>query len=406
VAPLSIDALTTLEEAAKDGIVEALEIVSSAGAITLDAAALKDILDGAGTGDVTLVLGGVALDDLGLNATEQESAGLTEVQTLFEISVLDASSEAIPINGANIAITVPYEKEGDSSKDIVVKYLDTTTGKLSQTGITVNPDAYDATNKLLTFHTTHLSLFAVEEVNKPIDDNSSSPSGGGTTPAQPKAEEPKDEDEGGGASWADNPFTDVNPSDWFYTDVEFVVKSGLFNGVSASSFSPRSPMTRGMIVTVLGRLYGADASAYTDSEFSDVAAGQYYTAYVEWAKENGIVNGVGDNLFAPNANVTRQDFAVILLRYADFAKKQFPTTQQFNTFADDDQIADYAKNAIQTLHNGGIINGVGNNVINPKGSATRAEVAAMLHRFITAANIELPGAAADDETTSEEGTES
>jgi hypothetical protein len=96
-------------------------------------------------------------------------------------------------------------------------------------------------------------------------------------------------------------------------------------------------------------------------------------------------NGVGDGLFAPDANVSRQDFAVLLLRYADFAKKQFPTTRQFSIFADDAEIADYAKNAIQTLYNGGIINGVGDNAINPKDSATRAEVAAMLHRFVEAA---------------------
>ncbi|MDR2089653.1 MAG: S-layer homology domain-containing protein, partial [Clostridiales Family XIII bacterium] len=122
--------------------------------------------------------------------------------------------------------------------------------------------------------------------------------GGGGTPAVPKTD---DEKKGGSAgSWADNPFYDVKPTDWFYSDVEFVVKNGLFQGVSASSFSPGSPMTRGMIVTVLGRLYGADENAYANSSFSDVSAGQYYTAYVEWAKANGIVNGVGDNLFAPN----------------------------------------------------------------------------------------------------------
>ncbi|MDR2132930.1 MAG: S-layer homology domain-containing protein, partial [Clostridiales Family XIII bacterium] len=136
---------------------------------------------------------------------------------------------------------------------------------------------------------------------------------------------------------------------------------------------------------------------YANSSFSDVSAGQYYTAYVEWAKANGIVNGVGDNLFAPNSNVSRQDFAVLLLRYADFAQKQFPTTRQFSRFADDTEIAGYARNAIQTLYNGGIINGIGGNAINPRGNATRAEVAAMLHRFIDASGgIEAHKAPADE----------
>jgi hypothetical protein len=190
---------------------------------------------------------------------------------------------------------------------------------------------------------------------------------------------------GTGDAWA-SPFGDVKASDWFYADVEYAVQNGLFNGTSADAFSPNAPMTRGMIVTVLGRLYGADESAYTAGSFSDVAAGQYYAAYVEWAKDSGIANGVGDGLFAPNADVSRQDFATLLMRYADVAQKQFPATRQFSVFADDADIADYAKSAVQTLYNGGIINGVGGNAVNPKGQATRAEVAAMLHRFIEAAN--------------------
>jgi hypothetical protein len=216
--------------------------------------------------------------------------------------------------------------------------------------------------------------------------------GGGAPVAQNEDEPNKDEQpqgddrsaatSAGGAS--SNTFSDVKTADWFYADVEYAVATGLFNGTSANAFSPNEPMTRGMIVTVLGRLYDADTSAYTAGGFDDVAAGQYYTAYAEWAKENGIVGGVGGNLFAPGNNISRQDFAVILMRYADFAGKQFPVTRQFVTFADDAEIADYAKNAVQTLYNGGIINGVGGDAINPKGSATRAEVAAMLHRFIDA----------------------
>ncbi|MDR1616479.1 MAG: S-layer homology domain-containing protein, partial [Syntrophomonadaceae bacterium] len=104
-----------------------------------------------------------------------------------------------------------------------------------------------------------------------------------------------------------------------------------------------------------------------------------------------IVSGIGDNKFAPDAEITRQDLAAIITRYAEYANKQFPATRQFVTFADDAQIADYAKNDVQTLYNGGIISGKpnlspeGGNVFDPRGSATRAEVAAMLHRFIEAA---------------------
>jgi hypothetical protein len=102
---------------------------------------------------------------------------------------------------------------------------------------------------------------------------------------------------------------------------------------------------------------------------------------VEWAAENGIISGIGNNKFAPDVNITRQDLAVILTRYAGFAGKQFPATRQFVTFADDEQIAGYAKNAVQTLYNGGIISGKPDNRFDPQGSAIRAETCAILHRF-------------------------
>jgi hypothetical protein len=143
-------------------------------------------------------------------------------------------------------------------------------------------------------------------------------------------------------------------------------------------------MSRGMIVTALGRLNGVDTKSYTSGSFGDVAAGQYYTAYVEWAKANGIVNGVGENSFAPDMEVSRQDFAVILVRYAEFAKKPIGQARQPVTFNDQSQIAGYAKNAVRTLYAGGIINGMDNNAFAPTKSATRAEVAAMLHRFVNA----------------------
>jgi hypothetical protein len=204
--------------------------------------------------------------------------------------------------------------------------------------------------------------------------------GGGSKPADKPATDPKPDP--GTGTWS-NPFRDVKSTDWFYKDVEYVLKNGLFNGTSADAFSPNMHMTRGMIVTVLGRLHKVSASSSARSSFNDVASGQYYTAYVEWAKTNGIVNGVGDNKFAPDRDVSRQDFAVILLRYAEFAKKTIPSTRQAPVFADETNIAGYAKDAIRTLYSGAIINGVGGNTINPEGSATRAEVAAMVHRFAT-----------------------
>jgi hypothetical protein len=181
-----------------------------------------------------------------------------------------------------------------------------------------------------------------------------------------------------------NPFADVKTSDWFYGDVRYAHENGLFAGTSATTFSPNTPMTRGMLVTVLGRLYGVDVNAYTSSGFDDVKPGEYYASYVEWAKQSGIVSGIGGNKFSPDAEITRQDLAVVITRYADFAKKQFPVTLQYAVFADEADIAEYAKNAVQTLYCGSIVSGKANNLFDPKGSATRAEVAAILSRFIEA----------------------
>jgi hypothetical protein len=211
----------------------------------------------------------------------------------------------------------------------------------------------------------------------------------GSSAWSPAAPAPADDEEKAAASLSETAaangaaaFDDVKAADWFYDDVEYAVKNGLFNGISADIFGPNTPMTRAMIVTVLGRLEGVSESSYTGGGFGDVAPGQYYTAYAEWAKANGIVNGVGDNMFAPDGNVSRQDFAVILARYAKLSNKDIRATRDPITFSDEADIADYAKQAVQDLYSGGIINGVGGNAFNPKAGATRAEVAAMLRRFI------------------------
>jgi hypothetical protein len=181
-----------------------------------------------------------------------------------------------------------------------------------------------------------------------------------------------------------NPFGDVNAGDWFYGDVVYVSENGLMNGVSTTAFSPGTPMTRGMIVTVLGRHAGADAGAYAQSGFADAPAGAYYTPYVAWAVDNGLSSGVGDGSFAPDADVTRQDLATLLTRYAAFPGGSIPALRPAAAFADDADTADYARGALETLVAGGIINGKPGNIFDPAGRATRAEVAAILHRFLEA----------------------
>ena len=186
------------------------------------------------------------------------------------------------------------------------------------------------------------------------------------------------------APWS-NPFTDVQDSSWFYPDVAFVHQNGLFAGTSATTFAPQTSMTRGMVVTVLGRLAGVGVADYSGASFDDVNTAQYYAPYVKWAAEMGIVNGVGDNKFAPDANISRQDLAVILNNYADKLGIKMKQTLQVVMFADSDLIADYATDAVGNMVRAGVINGNPDGMFAPKANATRAEVAAMLHRFVEAA---------------------
>ena len=181
-----------------------------------------------------------------------------------------------------------------------------------------------------------------------------------------------------------NPFTDVFEGDWFYDDVKFVHQNGLFAGTSANTFSPQMPMTRGMVVTVLGRLAVIDIADYSGVSFDDVDTAQWYAPYVKWAAELGIVSGVGNNNYAPDANISRQDLAVILYNYAVKMGITLPETETATDFDDNSDIADYAAAAVTAMQKAGIINGKPGNLFDPTGIATRAEVAAMLHRFVEA----------------------
>ena len=182
-----------------------------------------------------------------------------------------------------------------------------------------------------------------------------------------------------------NPFIDVFESDWFYDHVRFVHQRGLFYGTSANTFSPQMPMTRGMVATVLGRLAGIDVAEYSGGSFDDVDEDMYYAPYIKWAAEFGVVKGVGENNYAPEANISRQDLAVILYRYAVAMELLMMQTLRNAVFTDSDEIADYAVEAVAAMVRARVIYGKSDGSFDPTADATRAEVAAMLHRFCEAA---------------------
>ena len=184
----------------------------------------------------------------------------------------------------------------------------------------------------------------------------------------------------------DNPFEDVFQSDWFYNDVMFVYTHGLMIGTSTQPmlFSPNAATTRGMIVTILYRMAGSPDVSGLANPFTDVAGDKWYSDAVIWAAANGIVNGYGDGKFGPEDSITREQLAVILNNYLKYAGLDLPIKTEYTGFDDDADIADYAVEAIEKLFSSGVIVGRPGNVLDPKGNATRAEMAAMLKRFIEA----------------------
>lgn len=191
----------------------------------------------------------------------------------------------------------------------------------------------------------------------------------------------------GGTIEFDNPFGDVKPGDWFFDDVGFVYTSGLMTGTGTESslFSPDMPMSRAMLVTVLYRLAGSPDASGLPNAFTDVPEGSWYGSAVAWAAANGITSGVGGNRFAPGDNVTREQAAAFLLRYARLiGKGPVGKATGGSDFADKDKISDWALEGAMWCSMIGVITGKpGDNgmLFDPQGNATRAELAAMLHRF-------------------------
>ena len=178
-------------------------------------------------------------------------------------------------------------------------------------------------------------------------------------------------------------FTDVLPGHWYYSAIEYVVTNGYFNGVSEELFAPEATMTRAMFVTVLGRMAGIDPTAYQLPNFMDVAPGSYYSGYVAWASENNIVQGLEPNLFGSGVSVTREQVAVFLYRYARHIGMDTSVGQiatPNSTFDGGSNVSKWAVSAMVWATNKGIMRGTGS-IMEPQEQITRAQVAQMLLNF-------------------------
>lgn len=180
--------------------------------------------------------------------------------------------------------------------------------------------------------------------------------------------------------WGNLPFHDVTNRDWYYDDVLYAYINGLMDGISMTSFGADQNTTRGQVVTILWRLTGEPRAA-RNNQFTDVSSNAYYNTAISWAAENGIVKGYDSKTFRPNANVTREQLAAILYRYAEYMNLSTRGASNLTKFDDYYSIGTWARDSLAWANYHGLINGVDSYHIDPKGNTTRAQLAAILHRF-------------------------
>lgn len=245
------------------------------------------------------------------------------------------------LNGHTISVRLPYTPaKGEQTGNLYAVYVDDA-GKVEW----ITKSSYNASLKAVVFETGHFSVYGVGYKN----------------PAPT--------------------FTDIT-GHWAADNILFAASRGLLSGTSDTTFSPGTGMTRGMFVTALGRLAGINPDSYQTGKFTDVKADAYYAPYVNWAAQTGIVEGVTATTFAPDTNINREQMAVIMKNYAAKLGYDLPQTLKAVTFADNTQISSWAKDAVKSMQQAGILAGKNENKFDPKGTATRAEVATVLRRFV------------------------
>ena len=245
------------------------------------------------------------------------------------------------LNGHTISVRLPYTPaKGEQTGNLYAVYVDDA-GKVEW----ITKSSYNASLKAVVFETGHFSVYGVGYKNP--------------APA----------------------FTDIT-GHWAADNILFAASRGLLSGTSDTTFSPDTGMTRGMFMTALGRLAGINPDSYQTGKFTDVKADAYYAPYVNWAAQTGIVEGVTATTFAPDTNINREQMAVIMKNYAAKLGYDLPQTLKAVTFADNTQISSWAKDAVKSMQQAGILAGKNENKFDPKGTATRAEVATVLRRFV------------------------
>ena len=277
--------------------------------------------------------------------TSVEAKAAVGTRPVYDISLWEMKNgketKQISLNGKGISIAIPYAPEKNEQTGNLYAVYVYENGKVQW----ITKSSYDADQKAVIFEAEHFSIYGIGYKN-PV-------------PA----------------------FTDIQ-NHWAADNILFVASRGLLSGTSDTTFSPNTGMTRGMFVTALGRLAGINPDSYKTGKFTDVKADAYYAPYVNWAAQNGIVEGVTATTFAPDTNINREQMAVIMANYAKKLGYTVPKTLEAVTFVDNASISSWAKEAVKSMQQAGILAGKTNNRFDPAGTATRAEVATVLRRFV------------------------
>ncbi len=331
--PATAGLTLTLERAALNRLVSEkamqFEIAGAPISLTFDAQSLSEIQKQS-TGNVTITVKPTTVK------------GVRNAYDITLTTVKDGKTVSITNLGTGSAtLSIPSTPgKNEAAGYLYAVYVDGA-GKINR----IADSTYDANSGSVIFSTNHFSVYGV----------------GYTAPSAK--------------------FTDIG-SHWAKESIDYVVGRGLLSGTSETTFAPDTAMTRGMLVTALGRLAGVDTKAYTTGSFTDVKADSTFRPYIEWAYSKGIIQGIGDSQFAPDRAITRHEIAVILQNYAKAVGYKLPVTRTEAIFADASSIGSTYKTAVTAMQQAGIIMGGSGNKFNPKSSATRAEVSSMLHRYI------------------------
>ena len=324
-------AIAALAEKMSKGI----GVVTPIAELNFDQRALKSIKNGA-IGDLKILV-----ERVESNTLSQEGRQLIVNRPIYRFSVTRGDKVISQFDGT-VTVSIPYIPSEDEDVNTLVIYSINEDGKLEM----VKDCVYDAKTDRIIFKTNHFSQYAVGN-NKVV-------------------------------------FHDV--TGWYKDSVAYLASRNIIKGKNQGYFMPNDNITRAEFVQILANMSGNDVSKYGHSAFGDVGDKDWFFQAVAWAKDNGVVSGSGGN-FNPNAYITREEMAVIIERYVTkVANRRLEVIDNSNKFADEEEIADYAKTAVETMKNSGMIAGKENHTFAPKENATRAEGAKMLstvmQRFI------------------------